>query len=303
MGGTRIESPYACFDAMGRPQSEKAPRQWWWVMDDLEPMYVAAGTSLPMGVGRKIFALIGLALGALAPLVVASARTLSEADFFTSGNANAVLSDDVKEAAHEIFSDFVLAHAPTAKPKVDPFLQLSAVGIDGGVLREAADDLDLDMAHFEDFDLGGIDFSGIDSKERTCLAEAIYYEARNQSVAGQMAVADVVMNRVASSRFPNTVCGVVYEGSHRVTGCQFSFTCDGSMDKRVERSAMERSQILAMTVMGGFRLALSQNATNYHATYVDPYWALTLDKTVKIDDHVFYKRGQKFTRYLKRRSS
>ena len=174
----------------------------------------------------------------------------------------------------------------------DPFAQLDRIGLDGTGLRAAVDRAGVYLGTLAEFDLASIDVDGIDADARRCLTQAIYYEARNQSVAGRLAVADVVLNRVENPRYPSTVCGVVYQGSKRRTGCQFSFTCDGSMRARVERGAMVEAQTLATAVLGGFRLALTDGATNYHATYVNPYWAPSLTKTAKVGDHVFYRRGR-----------
>ncbi|MEM6650451.1 MAG: cell wall hydrolase [Pseudomonadota bacterium] len=173
----------------------------------------------------------------------------------------------------------------------DPFEQLTRIGLDGYGLRQKASLMEVDVTPVAALDLSQIDPDSLDREERRCMTQAIYYEARNQSLAGQMAVADVVLNRVNSRRYPNSVCEVVYQGSERRTGCQFSFTCDGSLQKRVETRAMFRSQVLATAVLGGFHLPLSLDATNYHATYVSPYWAPKLAETVQIGDHIFYKRG------------
>ena len=174
----------------------------------------------------------------------------------------------------------------------DPFAQLDRIGLDGTGLRAAVDRAGVYLGELAAFDLASIEVGSLDADERRCMTQAIYYEARNQSVAGRLAVADVVLNRVENPRYPSTVCGVVYQGSKRRTGCQFSFTCDGSMNARVERRAMVEAQTLATAVLGGFRLSLTDGATNYHATYVNPYWAPTLAKTAKVGDHIFYRRGR-----------
>lgn len=180
---------------------------------------------------------------------------------------------------------------PTLKFDVpaDPFRQLDQIGLDGYALRKTAKSMGVDITRVSTLDLTGINIDGIDHNDRKCLTQAIYYEARNQDVAGQMAVADVILNRVSSRHYPNSICGVVYQGSKRKTGCQFTFTCDGSLDRPIERKAMVRSQILATAILGGFRLPLTADALNYHAGYVSPYWAPTLSETAKIGDHVFYK--------------
>lgn len=131
--------------------------------------------------------------------------------------------------------------------------------------------------------------SHTDERERACLSQAIYFEARNQPLLGQLAVADVVLNRVADERFPGTICGVVFQGSKKRWGCQFSFTCDGSMRKAREPAAWQSAEQLADIIYRGFRPPLTRLATFYHADYVDPYWAKVFDETAFIGDHIFYR--------------
>ena len=102
-------------------------------------------------------------------------------------------------------------------------------------------------------------------------------------------VADVVLNRVASSRYPNSICGVVFQGSERRTGCQFSFTCDGSMSMRLNKRKWAASEELAGAILAGLRVPVSRNATHYHANYVTPYWAAKLTPTATIGTHKFYR--------------
>jgi hypothetical protein len=123
-----------------------------------------------------------------------------------------------------------------------------------------------------------------------CLTQAVYYEARNQSDDGQRAVAQVVLNRVRHPSYPNSVCGVVFQGSGRVTGCQFSFTCDGSMYRAIEPGAWERAQQIARSALAGSVYRPVGLALNYHATYVRPYWAPSLRQQAVVGDHVFYRR-------------
>ena len=129
--------------------------------------------------------------------------------------------------------------------------------------------------------------------ERRCLAQALYYEARSESVMGQLAVADVIMNRVKSGIYPDTICDVVFEGSERRTGCQFSFACDGSMRVAVRPKTWERADELAGFVMAGLREPVTRSATHYHASYVDPHWADTLVPTAYIGTHIFYRFPRK----------
>ncbi|HXG80759.1 MAG TPA: cell wall hydrolase [Sphingomicrobium sp.] len=122
-----------------------------------------------------------------------------------------------------------------------------------------------------------------------CLTSAIYYEAAREPTDGQRAVAQVVLNRVRHPAFPDSVCGVVYEGSTRATGCQFTFTCDGSMAYRPEPALWERARKVAEAALNGFVFAPAGYATHYHANYVVPYWASSLTKTAVQGAHIFYR--------------
>ena len=122
-----------------------------------------------------------------------------------------------------------------------------------------------------------------------CLTSAIYYEAAQEPTDGQRAVAQVVLNRVRHPAFPNSVCGVVYEGSTRVTGCQFTFTCDGSMAYAPMRALWNRARKVAEAALNGHVHAPVGYATHYHANYVVPYWASSLVKTDVEGAHIFYR--------------
>lgn len=122
-----------------------------------------------------------------------------------------------------------------------------------------------------------------------CLTSAIYYEAAQEPTDGQRAVAQVVLNRVRHPAFPNSVCGVVYEGSTRSTGCQFTFTCDGSMARAPVPELWERARKVAEAALSGSVYAPAGLATHYHADYVVPYWASSLVKTAVEGAHIFYR--------------
>ena len=122
-----------------------------------------------------------------------------------------------------------------------------------------------------------------------CLASAVYYEAGSQDADGQRAVAQVVLNRVRHPAFSATVCGVVYEGSTRPTGCQFTFTCDGSLYRQPDLAGWRRAYGVAQLALGGFVYAPVGYATHYHADYVVPYWAPTLAKNAVVGAHIFYR--------------
>ncbi len=123
-----------------------------------------------------------------------------------------------------------------------------------------------------------------------CLSLAIYYEARSESREGQEAVAQVVLNRLRDPAYPKDVCSVVFQGSQRRTGCQFSFTCDGSMSRLPKRETWNRAREIAAAVLAGRSSALVGNATHYHTTAINPYWSSSLSKVATIGAHVFYSK-------------
>jgi spore germination cell wall hydrolase CwlJ-like protein len=122
-----------------------------------------------------------------------------------------------------------------------------------------------------------------------CLASAVYYEAGSQDDNGERAVAQVVLNRVRHPAFPSSVCSVVYEGSTRATGCQFTFTCDGSQYRGPDLAGWRRAYRIAEQALNGYVFAPVGYATHYHADYVVPYWASTLAKNAVVGAHIFYR--------------
>jgi spore germination cell wall hydrolase CwlJ-like protein len=122
-----------------------------------------------------------------------------------------------------------------------------------------------------------------------CLTAAVYYEARSESEDGQRAVAQVVLNRVRHPAFPKSVCGVVYQGSNRATGCQFSFTCDGSLARGREPGPWDRARRIAAQALAGYVYEPVGLATHYHTTAIHPWWADAMTKAVTIGAHVFYR--------------
>lgn len=128
-----------------------------------------------------------------------------------------------------------------------------------------------------------------ETAQAKCMAQAIYYEARSETLAGQKAVGEVVLNRVRSKHYPNTICGVVFQGSERSTGCQFSFTCDGSMDIAPKGKSWTRSQTLTDHMMTGLHKPMTARATHYHTTDVNPKWASSVQPTRQIGSHKFYR--------------
>ncbi len=129
-------------------------------------------------------------------------------------------------------------------------------------------------------------------RERNCLATALYFEARSEGELGQMAVAKVILNRVKDPRFPNTICGVVYQGAERRNSCQFSFACDGKPDIARQRKAWAKARRIATKALNG-KLGMEALAgvNYYHADYVRPRWAWAMRKVRKIGRHIFYRDG------------
>jgi spore germination cell wall hydrolase CwlJ-like protein len=129
------------------------------------------------------------------------------------------------------------------------------------------------------------------SRDLECLTQAAYYEARGEGREGMRAVTQVVLNRVRHPAFPNSVCGVVFQGAGRRTGCQFSFTCDGSMRGRVNTAAWNRARDIASAALSGTVYAGVGNATHFHTTGVSPRWRNSLVRVSQVGDHLFYRFG------------
>lgn len=127
--------------------------------------------------------------------------------------------------------------------------------------------------------------------EWACLTEALYFEARGESVAGIFAVAEVIVNRKKSRRFPNSICAVISQGAHRKNACQFSYKCDGHAEVYGERKAYEMVGKIAKLVLDGRVRAQTGGATYYHANTVLPRWARQFPRTARIGKHYFYKQG------------
>lgn len=139
----------------------------------------------------------------------------------------------------------------------------------------------------------GIAFRTASSADREralqCMTQAIYYEAGTEPEAGQRAVAQVVLNRVRHPGYANSICGVVYEGSERSTGCQFTFTCDGALARRPVAGIWARAQRYAREAIDGRAFREVGYATHYHTLEVWPYWGRTLTMTNMIGRHLFHR--------------
>ena len=184
----------------------------------------------------------------------------------------------VADLANYLAAETARARNALQAPRLKPAKPIEAVFSSDDALKD-----------FITFDFTSLDAAKIDAEERTCLAQAIYYEARSEPRIGQLAVADVVLNRVANALYPNSICEVVFQGSYRRTGCQFTFTCDGAMDARLNQRKWKAAQDMAGAILAGVRVPVTRSATHYHASYVKPRWADRLTPTATIGTHKFYR--------------
>ncbi|MFV0490979.1 MAG: cell wall hydrolase [Pseudorhodobacter sp.] len=129
--------------------------------------------------------------------------------------------------------------------------------------------------------------------EWACLAKALYFEARGETVKGQFAVAEVILNRVDSAAYPDSVCGVVNQGTGKRNSCQFSFTCDGKSDNIGEAAAYARAGKIARAMLDGGSRALTNGATHFHTQKVRPRWSKRFAQTAQIGSHLFYRKPKK----------
>lgn len=197
--------------------------------------------------------------------------------------------------------------APTLVAAIDPMVESSALdAIDqfaGGAPVPATMSKKLAYARA---DLPATVFDGsvtmktgskATEKDVWCMATAIYFESRGESYRGQVAVGQVVMNRLAHRLYPKTICAVVFQNQHKRNACQFSFACDGIPERVTDQTAWTQANQIAKNVIAGTEYLPEVGvATHYHATYVYPHWAPRMKKVAKIGQHVFYqfKRGWQF---------
>lgn len=134
--------------------------------------------------------------------------------------------------------------------------------------------------------------------EWECLSEALYFEARGESIKGQFAVAEVITNRAKLEAFPNSICGVVKQGtaSGRKYQCQFTYNCDGVTNRIREKRAYERVGKVARLAIDGAAVPLTEGATHYHTTAVKPSWARKFTLTTTIGVHQFYRMPQRISK-------
>ena len=160
--------------------------------------------------------------------------------------------------------------------------------ISGLNVKEVDDDKKIVFSYLHNNFWDNID-NPVLNKEIVCLAEAIYFEARGEEIIGQIAVAEVILNRVNSSEFPNKICKVISEGEKNLNACQFSYNCDGMLETIVEKKIYKRILKISSVLYKGFASVLTDGAVFYHSNEVRPSWANKLKKTAKIGRHHFYK--------------
>ncbi len=162
-------------------------------------------------------------------------------------------------------------------------------------VREGADKVENPALSSNIYGLNKVVWDGISSPENTlssedhCLAQAVYFEARGESIEGQLAVAQVVLNRVKNRRYPSSICGVVFQNERLRHRCQFSFACDGRSDRPREVRAWDLAIRVSQVAKLGLWTDITGSATHYHATYVDPGWNDQLQHTATFGQHQFYR--------------
>ena len=127
-------------------------------------------------------------------------------------------------------------------------------------------------------------------RQMSCLAEALYFEARGEPIKGQLAVGEVILNRVEDSRYPSSICKVVNQGTGRRFACQFTYTCDGKLESVNERKQYEMALKIAKILMTTHDRKMTKGSTHYHSNYVNPKWSKKFERVAKFGRHIFYRQ-------------
>jgi spore germination cell wall hydrolase CwlJ-like protein len=245
--------------------------------------------------GRVYFgtAPMGQKLDAIEPWKPGEAPRFEDADIAASNSANAKLAA-LPPQVWPLDEGAAIVDTPVQRADLPPLLSDPGVvtkdAYRGGhtVVRKG------EVTGEDQHPMSPAERLGLDDESREqsekCLTEAIYFEARGEAVRGQMAVAQVILNRVFSGKYPNTVCGVVYQNAHRHLACQFTFACDGKPDVVREPDMWERAKTIAAEMLDG-KLWLPEvgKATHYHAYWVRPGWVREMTKMHKLGVHTFYR--------------
>jgi len=128
------------------------------------------------------------------------------------------------------------------------------------------------------------------NKQMACLAEALYFEARGEPIKGQLAVGEVILNRVDDARYPSSICNVINQGTGRRFACQFTYTCDGKLETVNEQKPYEMALKIAKILMTTHDRKLTKGSTHYHSNYVNPKWSKKFERVAKFGRHIFYRQ-------------
>jgi hypothetical protein len=236
---------------------------------------------------------MGQKLGAIEPWAPGEEPRFEAADIAANNNANVKLAA-VPPVPFPAGEPGAIFDAPVERADLPPLPSDPGVvvknGIGGGqTVAPKGEVTGQDQRPMTPAERLGLDDASR-AKSEKCLAEAIYFESRGEAVRGQMAVAQVILNRVFSGKYPNTVCGVVYQNAHRRLHCQFTFACDGIPDIVREPDMWERAKTIAAEMLDG-KLWLPEvgKATHYHAYWVHPGWVREMTKMHKLGVHTFYR--------------
>lgn len=214
---------------------------------------------------------------AIIALAVQSGATFADVTLSTSNDPNAAIGSS--------FSAVLGAEKTTVAALTDEERTALAVGtMKGAKVVEPAPRPE--MAYTDDWLMSQPAPKG--DAEWECLKTALYFEARGETIEGQFAVAEVILNRVDSVRYPNTVCGVVQQGGGR--HCQFSFNCDGKTESMADPAAEDISGRIARVMLDGAPRKLTDGAMYFHTLGVKPSWSKRFEKTASIGAHLFYSR-------------
>lgn len=208
--------------------------------------------------------LVVTALAVATVLPVATAPAMAEAERASSARQEAIQTTPQKPRGLKAVFDSFLKPQKSREPAAAPTVSFSRSWIDSQPKANG-------------------------DEEWRCLSEALYFEARGETVKGQFAVGEVIVNRVKSDRFPGTLCGVIYQGTGRKYQCQFTYTCDGSKETIAEPKAFERVAKVARVILDGASDELTNGATHYHTRNVRPSWSKVFTRTAEIGVHVFYR--------------
>jgi hypothetical protein len=194
------------------------------------------------------------------------------------------------QTANEPAVRFAFDDIPTvANMSVDDKSQIVVEGLAAQERNAAIPVSGLPLDHPARFALTGSVTGDGNATALRCMTQAVYYEAATEPMQGRRAVAQVILNRMRHPAYPNSVCGVIYQGSERQTGCQFSFTCDGSLLRAPAAMRWKEAEAVARAALAGYIEPSVGTATHYHADYVLPKWAFQLSKITQLGRHIFYR--------------